>query len=840
VAEQEASITSLLCTLLISDARVLQQAWRTPFHKPQPWPEWRHEVYVAYHPWAARYPDHVFDTAWRAFSTPSHGNSGYLIKSLFALVDDYLELRHGEIYVKRDRFSAWQQSLISRISFLPVRAAAIIRFSSELWWGTPDHYDQISGIKNGGAPWANECVQMLRPYDLAIDDYVSREGLHETHLHLNGTTHAEVCWLRALNEPNAETKDFNKAWTDHKKKRQVRELVALINPSLTPAELNKQLRVAKTLRAWLIAAATNTVTPQALLPVSCAKICDSPEDSLAPDPLGLALNLSKSAIIANEAKWQYLLIQRLTHSPSVQLERMFHCYLLLQNQYYRLLVQSESHYGFDQFQKFTLTELREPAEDDYLHRFQAIHGHRLPTSRVKYLEGRFAPKKSVDELSQLLYKILNGYRKYLTQATSTHQAPPPFGANLAWVLSELEKILLSKQVSDRSVHRLALVVHFIKEPWSPSRSAPYRFHALEHKLRQNTGALLSTLKLWPRLSMWIRGIDGAANELHAPPDCFASIFRVCRRAGITHCSFHAGEDFPHLLSGIRYIFDTLELLNMREGDRLGHGTAMGIHPSLWIDRMPQRISINRGDWLLSVLAGWILLRNIPECASATEKLRLEVEQTACFIFGKNISPAELERAMALRHLSAHEVSRMMSAESEFSTIEPLNDIWQAEANLVYLAHKEDKSAVELLWQWQSDQRLWERSESLTQKDAAFLDEASYIKLQQALMLRVKARGVVIETLPSSNVRISQYIGFHEHHALRWMKVAPHAIDGDPEIMVALGSDDPGIFASDIESEFHHLFAAMRNLGLSESDALQKLAVINERGRIYRFHDRRIQ
>lgn len=103
------------------------------------------------------------------------------------------------------------------------------------------------------------------------------------------------------------------------------------------------------------------------------------------------------------------------------------------------------------------------------------------------------------------------------------------------------------------------------------------------------------------------------------------------------------------------------------------------------------------------------------------------------------------------------------------------------------------------------------------------------------MQEVADRGVVIETLPSSNVRISQYKHFSEHHALRWMREHSATPPNDPEILVSLGSDDPGIFSTDIETEFHHLFFALKNSGLNEADALQRVAQVNERGRIYRFH-----
>ena len=104
------------------------------------------------------------------------------------------------------------------------------------------------------------------------------------------------------------------------------------------------------------------------------------------------------------------------------------------------------------------------------------------------------------------------------------------------------------------------------------------------------------------------------------------------------------------------------------------------------------------------------------------------------------------------------------------------------------------------------------------------------------MSEVAERGVVIETLPSSNVRISQYLNFSEHHALRWMRVPGCMQECDPEIMTSLGSDDPGIFAGDLNGEFYQLFAALRNRGLTDKTALAYLAPVNERGRQYGFHD----
>ncbi len=61
--------------------------------------------------------------------------------------------------------------------------------------------------------------------------------------------------------------------------------------------------------------------------------------------------------------------------------------------------------------------------------------------------------------------------------------------------------------------------------------------------------------------------------------------------------------------------------------------------------------------------------------------------------------------------------------------------------------------------------------------------------------------------------------------------------GDPEILVSLGSDDPGIFAENLNSEFYQLYSSLRNLGINDTTALQHVSTINENGKRYRFHSR---
>ncbi len=815
----EPSTTTSIPPFLLANSHLLALLTERPFRQEISKVEMEEAIYLAYHPWQSRHPDHIFRSRWRLLCDQYNAKpEQWVAPTLNALVKGYLQFQHGNLHAVLNTFGDWQ-SMLSRISSMPIQASAYA------------HSDETNCFGALKPPNNQGLCPLIYPFDPAVEDYITREGLHETHLHLNGSTHAEWLWQWALLNPRAEQLNFS---NQYKKEIRVRELFHSINPSLNPTLLYEHLRLASHLRSWLIAITDGRAEsfykkPDNLTPNNAQQLLSQGSPFFKDHRFN---DLENQAMPA-EMAWLIKLLRDLTEVPNPLADRLLHLYLLIQNQYLQLTVQRQDMYGFDQFQKYTKTDIRTSAEKMYRYRFRQMGGAVKERSRAGWVEGRFAPKNNVISNSELLKGILGDYLRYLQIENTTSR----YSHDLSDILSALENKRSQKNAQDsRSRLKLTLVAHFIKQPCNVNnKKESYRHSNLRQTLKIQTDALCQTLKRWPKLRHWVCGIDAAANELHTPPEVFAPFFRVCHRQGLTHKTYHVGEDFTHLISGIRHVADALKLLDIKEGDRIGHGTALGIDPKLWLTTMPSKLVVHQGEWMQDLLGAWRYLRHCPHSQFATQKLVSEISRLATIIFAKAISCETLDLLMQNKDL----LPKFVFASIDQGTAwhwqsASLNDAWREEARLVHLATKNGAN-LKLLADWWRDRKLWQRSEEQIEVDANYLDAESLIRLQQCAMRDVEKRRVVIETLPTSNVRISQYQHHREHHSLRWMKAPNYIKENDPDIMVSMGSDDPGIFSNDLSTEFYQLYVVLRENGSTDMDALSLLATINERGRQYRFH-----
>ncbi|PTT56346.1 adenosine deaminase [Aeromonas sp. HMWF014] len=765
-------------------------------------------VFLAQYEQTRSLPDHIAKSAWSSLAQQLKQRNMKLgpIAALRFIAEKFVKNEKGGPKTDLALFSEWQ-TLMSRVSCLPVMACHQV-------------------FNSGSASPEYRFRWPLYPYHPTVEDYITRERLHETHQHLNGSTSAEECWLDALKHPGVTVRDFEKGWGY----QEMKQLCAQIDPSLTPEIFRDRLQIACNIREILCRVAQGMVLPDWM--VSLQHPQQLADSTILHNDLeyGFTTVWPTDDKYSQESEFRLLtgLLEKWRHGAPEGLERLLWIYLLIQNQYLTLLVQRDDFFGFDQFQKYTMTELREETEKSYLSRFKHAHGAGV-YSQVRYLEGRFAPKSDPNKMQKLIFSVLRGYWEYLKgHMTVDWEHPQPL--NITQVLDNLEQVK-----PDSICAELALVPHFIKK--KPQKDEVYPYALLFKDVKNQAAILMEILNHEPRLTRWIRGVDAAANEMHAPPELFGPLFRVLAKSGIAHFTYHVGEDFPHLISGIRSIDDALRFLPLRNGDRLGHCTAIGITPNIWKRSLPSSLSMTKETRLLDLVFIWRELRNHPQLLRYASDAAIEAVRLAHKVFSleDEISITTLEQVFDLRGVLAESEGLLGELDGPLKPESLWLEEYERARELAKVAGM--KRPLKLYRQWLTDDNVRKQRNEYIDVTLEYLPDEALVSLQQAMMAKMADRNIAIECPPTSNTRISQYRDVSEHHIFRWMGLPGEVIEGDVPMSICLGSDDPGIFAADLKSEFYHLFVVLtRKFGLSPAEALRKVAEVNENGRIYRFHD----
>ncbi len=129
--------------------------------------------------------------------------------------------------------------------------------------------------------------------------------------------------------------------------------------------------------------------------------------------------------------------------------------------------------------------------------------------------------------------------------------------------------------------------------------------------------LARVIRINPHSLHHLRGLDVAALEREGPLWGFVRYLKMVRdvsKNAAAACpglfplrlTLHVGEDFDHLLSGLRAVHEPFAWRLMERGDRLGHAIPLGIDPEQWVKWTSRRapvLKMRPWDRLLDI--GWI-------------------------------------------------------------------------------------------------------------------------------------------------------------------------------------------------------------------------------------------
>lgn len=709
-----------------------------------------------------------------AFRHNGEGFSGFLFHALRSLAEPCLYIRNDRLFVKNEQLAPWQ-CILTRVPPIPLIGAVV----------------RLDQIKMGRSPrnvmalceriLANSVLPSTE--DPLLDAFIRDQGLHDLHLHLNGTTEFDLVWQDAMENPILYYKGLQTAF-----KGTVKEQLHQFGFG-EPRHLFVKLRIAQWLRVEMTRFLffEKALQRGKILRIMSAGMLsrseDEPKIPLTKHPLGLcypqAAGFSRRV---QELIFMVKAVDALKEGHEL-FAHCLHCYFLIQSRLNMMLVQQETQVGFDQFQKITENKLRDPSEKTYEKRFQQMEGMYGPD--LKYIEGRFAPKKTLEGNRKLISEILKGHENYCSSAKQRNLSTP----------------------------ELALVAHFIKKPEKGRGEFDCRHLSLRRENEVAARALLTTRRHFEDVRKHLCGADAAANELHAAPEVYAPTFRRLRRNGIQRMTFHVGEDFVHLISGIRAVYEAVRFLDMQKGDRIGHGTALGIDPDLWRQRISDAtplkdcaIPVSKGEWLDNLVFMYKLIRGAGEFASCTHEVQDEIYKLNQEIY----SGGDVQLA---RKLNVYRIDQIIRA-WEMRGLDPLKAFYDPDGKYQCLdikerrewddiaaAKKDDPLAFKLFKLYHS-RRFRDAWDEKMEISLTRYPRELYIFLQNSVIKELNRRQVAIESMLSSNVRISFYKDYDEHHLTRWMAGPGGELE---QPFVCLSTDDPGIFATTIRNEYKHAF-----------------------------------
>jgi hypothetical protein len=433
------------------------------------------------------------------------------------------------------------------------------------------------------------------------------------------------------------------------------------------------------------------------------------------------------------------------------------------------------------------------------------------------------------------------------------------------MLDEIDKIQGAWNEVARSIDpprphpcEFGLVLHFIRDrrggtlkglpnaAWLGSAADPeadlnygFRYADFYRTAWRQAHALGEVLREHPDKLLCIRGLDVCTDELGVPTWVLRPLLRYVRQCAqqareqlrydlrlqlpALRTTIHAGEDFVHLLTGLRNLHQTIMHFELSSGDRIGHGLALGIDALHWSqksNRVPITIECRLRDliWELS----WYRAEGTEPRTGRWHWVEEEVSRLTECVLGKPVPWQVLFEAHNLL-LDGDALSCLLGFPDNPSS--PLaHRLRQSGGNFELDAH-----AIAYLYLTDAD--VFRKSHQVLWVD--HLSEASVVEqLQKELRKKVCEAGLTIEVNPTSNLLIGD---FHDlvHHPL-WRLKPPKPVSGLPSVSLSIGSDDPLNFATTLPEEFQFVFDAALLAGLSHDDASTWLDQVRQTGLTTRF------
>jgi hypothetical protein len=361
------------------------------------------------------------------------------------------------------------------------------------------------------------------------------------------------------------------------------------------------------------------------------------------------------------------------------------------------------------------------------------------------------------------------------------------------------------------------------DPAAPAAEGPqgslsgYRFARFYAIKRKEALAFAWVLRSFPLVLRVLRGLDVCTDELGVPTWTLVPLIDYVRRAGELasaavrrahglelpplRTTVHVGEDFVHLLSGLRRVDEALTYLTLREGDRIGHGLALGVEPREWA-RRGGLIPLTREERLFDLVWEWNWYAREGGTPPGGRQLMIErdIFRLAGEVFGPD-RPAE----------APHTLDQLLA---DLHDVRALDEVGFPDGKTLREGES-GRPSRPLLWRYLTDGDVFASGRRVEWIDPGAEGEA-LAAIQTGLRRKVAERGVTVEVNPTSNLLVGDLQDLTRHPL--WRLRPPRESSELPPVSVCLGSDDPLTFATNLRQEFQLVQDALLLAGFTEEEA----------------------
>jgi hypothetical protein len=564
------------------------------------------------------------------------------------------------------------------------------------------------------------------------------------------------------------------------------------------------------------------------------------------DPIALRLNMSGKNI---GERWflrkSLSYLNKCNDSGDILFTRIFWQIVRIRCLYYRTVTQRPLTGGLQWFIRFyeRMGKLRAPL--DPIMPEVAYHVDGEGQHRIKALEIRTSAGNTSMELGEYLLATIRSWHRVLMK-----YGGPGFEPELGVIINFV------KTRDDNKAWLKGVPAAF----WANTHAEPYKGGAVvEHgrfvsyftEQAHKTHALVELIREVPS-SLWLlRGLDIATDELGIPTWVFVPLFRYAldesakaslrKGAGPSlRITAHVGEDFRHLLEGLRRIYEHVHYILEGNRGRLGHAVALGIDPQTWAESvgtilMPAEERLWDLVWEWRIYSKYRIKTGYGAAAppGRVEVLLNQVRDLSEHIFGRDHYQIEelAEAHHALHRFLVPPYHSKPVVDIGFETfLQAAKNIrMQGKRNLI---RSPDKVAS-ILEGYLDNELVFRRGQELIDVSIGSDEVAGISAVQYALRRGIAQNGIVIEVNPSSNLLIGDLLDLRNHPILRLFPPVPEP-NGPPPVLIALGSDDPLTFSTHLLHEYTLMHQTACAAGYSEKVVQDWLESIRRTGMDARF------